>query len=749
MFKVRNTIILILILVLIALPLSGCNKNITIVNVKPKDFSTLDTDIIDSNDKYTLSWDNETKNVILNNTSSEVVWSTVPYDFSQSGETNINLNSPMFISYYNITDGSLSNAKAYSDCIELNNFSISSNEGKLLMNFYFEEAEILVPLEICLIEDGLQVNLKAEGIKESGKTRLIDVSFLPYLCSTPNSKDEDSYLFVPTGSGALLYTDEDVQDFSRTYTGEVYGTDGARQILDTTTKEEPIRLPVFGVKNHNSALFAIISNGAESAKITADAGNSRNGYSTVYTTFSLRGNDETEVKRAGYSDALVYSEKFDTDAVYSVNYYPLNDENADYSGMANFYKDYLKEKGVLIDSSLSQQPYSIEFLGGSMVRDVVMGVPYSRLQVSTTLKQVNSILEELCKETNSNPMVLLKGFCEDGLDTGRIAGGYNYSSKLGGNKEYKSLSEFCKEKNVSLFTEYDIVRFNTSSDGFSTSVDIAETASNQLAAFYPLRVSIRNQNKDLKKYGFIKRSLLEDVTDKLLKKCDYVEGISLTSLGSIAYSDFSNKEYYVKLNMSSQVQELIKKTQKEGHIVNVGAANGYAAQICDSITEVPLSHGDYFAFDTVVPFYQMVFHGYSAMYSTPINLSVDSTAELLRAIESGVSPSFVLSDDVDTVLAETQSGEYFASNYEGNKYDIKSIITNTSDFFEKVGDSSIVSHKIIDNCISITEFSDGTTVWVNHSKTQFDLEGMTLEKQSFLYKTNGEIKSFSLNGGEQ
>lgn len=746
MIDFKKSAISILISLIFALPLAGCGKEISNINVKPEEMLTLSDGIIDSNENYILSWDDAKNNILLKSTKNNNVWSTVPYDFYLSEDTNVNLNAPMFITYYNPADSSLMTAKAYADCIELGNLSVSSEKGKIKMKFYFEAAEITVPLEISLTEKGMQASVKAADIEESGKTRLIDVSVLPYMCSAPNSKDKSSYLFVPTGCGALLYTDEEVQEFSREYTGEVYGTDGSRYILDNPTNQEPILLPVYGVKNKDSALFAIIENGSEAAKITANSGNSRNGYSSVYATFFVRGNDETEVERTNYSDAFIFSEKFDKNAVYTVNYYPLFDESADYSGMAEFYKEYLKEKNSLRDSKLSQQPYHLTFLGGSLVREVAVGIPYKKIKVATTINQAEDIVDDLIKETQSIPSVTLKGYSDDGLDIGRIAGGYTISSMLGGKKDYKSFDEYCKTKGINLFFEYDLVRFNSSDNGFSTFFDISKTAGNQLAAFYPLNINIRNANKGFKKYGLLKRSLLEDAVDKLLKKCDYVSGLSLTTLGNIAYSDYSKTMYYAKSNMSVQVQDLINKVQSQGHNINMGAANGYAAQMCDSITDVPLNHGDYFAFDERIPFYQIVFRGSSAMYSTPMNLSVNSAKDILRAIESGVSPSFVLTNSVSTALADTQSGEYYASVYEGYKEEIIEIVDKTAEYYSLIADSSIKSHGFINDYVTVTEFLNGITVWVNHSEEEVKINNTVLEGLSFCYSNNGKIHSFEFGG---
>lgn len=730
--KIKNTLIC-LLSALLVLPLGACSSADEVTDIKPGEMQSLSSGTVAENENYILEWDESKSCALLKSRGGETVWSTVPYDFYLTDDTNINLNAPMFISYYNPSDGSLMTAKAYSDCIEMNNLSVESENGEITMTFYFEDAEISVPLTVSLTDDGLKATVKASEIKESGKTQLISVSVLPYLCSAPNSESKSDYLLVPVGSGALMYTDEEVQEFSRAFSGEVYGTDAARHLLDNSVDEETVRLPVFGVKHGDNALFAIIEQGAEAASVNADAGNYKNGYSTAYASFAVRGFDETEVERTGYSDALIYSDEYNSDAVYSVTYYPLTGDSADYNGMARLYK----QKLGLASADKDQRSYRISFLGGSSVRDVAVGIPYSRIQSATTFSQAKEILSSLT-DNGIAPSVVLKGFTADGTETGRIAGGYSFASKLGGKKGYKDLKEYCEENGIELYAEFETVRFNTSANGFGTSLDTALTAGKRLAAFYPLKKNIRYGNESLKKDSLLKRSQLDKAIEKLTGKLKYTSGISLSSLGNIAYSDYSDTAYYTKGGMASQVQSLLTNIKNAGHRLNTSSANAYAAAVSDSISDVPLTNGEYLSLDASVPFYQEVFGGTAALYSTPVNLSEDLTASVLRAVEGGVAPSFTVSYERSTALADTQSAEYYGSLYSGNKESIASVVSKTADFYEKTASGEISSHKILSTDVTKTVFSNGVTVLVNHGGKAVKAEGKEIPAYSFLYETNGK-----------
>lgn len=744
----KKIIIYLLVLSLLIISLCSCNTAKTTVNVKPDEINTAASAVIDENSKFTLSWNEEQKCILLTDKQTANVWSTVPYDFFLQNDTNVNMSSPVFINYYNPSDGSLMTAKALADCIEMNNLSVKTEKGDIILEFYFEDAEVLIPLTVSLEDSGLKVTVNAKDIKESGKTRLIDISVFPYLCSAVNSSDKSNYLFVPVGSGALMYTDEEIQSSSRAYSGEVYGSDAARYILDDNFEEEAIRLPVFGVKANNEALFAIIEQGAESAVISADAGNAKNGHSTVYTTFNLRGYDETEVERADFSDAYVYAKEFNKDAVYSVSYYPLSGEGADYNGMAKLYKDYLTESGQLTKTNTEQKPYLLSFLGGSLVRDVAVGIPYKRMQTATAFSDVTEILKELGEESDSLPAVLLKGFGKDGLDVGRLAGSYTFSKDLGGKKGYLSLKSFCDENEIPLFAEYDLVQFSKSSSGFSTAFDTAQTAGKKLASVYPLKKNIRTGDESFGKISLLQRSELEGAVDKLLKKSDYVSGISLTTLSSIAYSDYSATAYYAKGNMAEQVTALINKVKEENRTVNAGSANGYAAGITDSVTDTPLSNGEYHSLDESIPFYQMIFHGFTSMYSTPLNSSKNYSADLLKAVECGVSPAFAVAKELDSSLADTLSSEYHISLYEGSKETIAETVNTTAEYFGLIGSKEIIAHEILSQGVTKTVFTDGAEVTVNHTEKDVTAQGRVIAAYSFSLKNGNEIKNYKVTGGD-
>ena len=71
------------------------------------------------------------------------IWGTVPYEFYQAGDTNGNVESPIFMEYYDVNEASLHPLKAFSASIDASTVSSQLIENGLRINFFFDEAKIM------------------------------------------------------------------------------------------------------------------------------------------------------------------------------------------------------------------------------------------------------------------------------------------------------------------------------------------------------------------------------------------------------------------------------------------------------------------------------------------------------------------------------------------------------------------------------------------------------------------------------
>lgn len=716
------------------LSLASCGAITISSYVVPDSLTVLEDTMLAENNRFSLQWDGEKQCVLLHGREDNYVWSTIPYGAYQEDSGSVYLNSLLFIDYFNTADNAVTTERGYL-AVEDGTTSAEKIENGILVTYYFRELELTIPIRLTLMEDYLDITLHAEDIVESGKNKILSISLAPNLCSVANTVSRSSYLFIPTGSGALMYTDEALSTSERRYTGEVYGTDGGRLRLDVVEDEEKVTLPIFAAKAEDDhALLAIIDQGAEAARLEAAVGNRRYGYSQVYPSFLIRGYDEVEQMVANVStDAKAMADTWAKDAVYSVNYYPLSGKDADYNGMANRYRQWLETEGLLTKQTSIQMPYQVELVGGAQKTEYLLGVPYTSTVALTTFEEAKGLLETLTENTAAKPSVLLSGFGTSGADVGQVAGGYRFGGDFGSAAQQKALETYCQTNAMPLFTDFELARFSKNGSGFTTLFDTAKTANCQPSAVYPLLRNIRSPDKHAAKVRMLKRSELNKAMEKLLRFTDKrVSGISMGSLGNNAYSDYTSRDTYMKNGIGEQVREMMSTAQKAGHAVSLRGGHAYAGGLADSISDLPLSNGNYRVFDEEIPFYSMIFRGYVPLYSQPLNTESDRQALLLRAVEFGIAPTFLLTARDDLELSATRAGDFYTTSFSQQKDYIIETVKQTLPYYREVAGATIVSHQLLTDGVAKTVYDNGVAIYVNHAARAVTVDGLTIPAQSWL-----------------
>lgn len=681
---------------------------------KSKKPSVIPSQTAAENDTFELMWSEDEQCVLLKHKETQKIWSNIPYEYMLEGGSSANVNSTCNIRVMNTTNRQMNSVRGYIDANTDGRVFCKKIKNGIKVTYCFDKYQISVPINYVLRGDSLAVSVDVKNIKESREDYvLVSVSPAPFLCSAQNSPN--NYLFVPTGSGALMYTDERPEGI-RSYSGEVYGTDAARPQARILTDEEPIRLPAFGVKNGEYALLGIIESGADAAVVDAEAGNSKTGYSNVYPTFYVRGYDIFEEQR---EDLVLTSEELSQNPL-TVAYYFLSGELADYNGMAKTYRSYLQNKNLLESSPLEQKLFSVTLLGGILNTTSTLGIPHKQLNAMTTFSQAESIIKEISSFSEEMPAVRMRGFGSSGVNYGgEVAGGYKFPSEFGSSSKRKEIEKLCRENGISLFTEFDLLRLSKSGSGFFTFSDSAKTAVLKSSLRYPVNSSLRQFDKSMG-YHFLKKELVQKAADKLVSFCGKAEisGISLFSLGDIAYSDYSENQYYVKGKTEKEMSDIISGIKQDGYPLASGA-NAYAAAASDVVFGAPLDNGGYDCFDASIPFYQMVFRGIKPIYGSGANMAESYDKQLMLSAVGGCGIDFAIVGNYSVEYSETNTEKIYAALYEDNKPLIEALTAGETDRFAQLyraaGNSPIESYEIIDKALSKTVFENGTVVYANHS----------------------------------
>lgn len=736
----RKSAFIIVLCISLVIALSGCGSTVT--NVKAynsnAEYYSVPEEIIAENSSYSLLWNDETGDISFFEKASGLIWSAAhahKQNDTQEEVTLPQMRSPITVAYYNGDTNQQTEEMAYTNSVRKGDFSAEKIDNGICVTYYFASAEISVPVEFKISDDCFNISIDPKGISENNN-KIYSVSVMPFLSSVDNnSSADDNYLFVPSGSGALVYPKVIGDGITSLITQSVYGTD-RMDGTESKTNTQDIKMPVFGAKIGKNAVFGIIDKGSECCDITTNIGSSTYGYSTVYPTFNVRGKIYCESAYMQWytSKQYLFSTNMITEQL-SINYYTLQGDKADYSGMAECYRNYLKASGEL-KSTAEEKLLNLKFYGGEQVKTFTLGIPHSKLQVMTDFEAVTEIINDISSNTGADLNALLSGFGATGNTVGKIGGGFVSSGKFG---KVKALQALKKNENVSLFYNFDILRYSESGKGVSAS-SAAYTALNEKQYLYDYDIVTAEQDTNGIKYLYVTRDKLIDLAQKGNKAVQSMklDGICFDTLTYQTYSDYRSNLYNSKSSSYKQTSYILKQSAKAGLNVASVSANIYAALESDNVYDVPTSSAEYQVYDVDVPFYQMVLKGFVPMSGYSVNLSENPQKALLNAVETGLGLTYTLIDEYDTSLTYSEDNIYFNSVYD----DIKALIAEQADtykeVFNSVKGSTITAHELISKNVRATHFENGATVYVNYSDSNQTVNGIKVPANGFSMKKAGE-----------
>lgn len=734
--KNKNKKIFTLVISLLIL-LAGCGNSKTndaaIKVFEPAGESENIDGVVAENNNFQLVWDNEQKRISVYDKNDGTTFSTTRVDttneldeFGLPKPTDPKMLSDILVDYYDPETSIISTVNSSIGAADMGHLTYEKLDDGIKITYYFDTEEISVPVEYRLKDDGLSVSVNPKEIRENIYS-VVSVSIAPFACSYGND-DKDSYLFVPSGSGALIYP-QTISPMGNTYSQEVYGTDPLNEVYEKDSNEQAVRLPVYGAKNGNTAMCAIISSGEEAASIKSTYGSSSLGYSSVYSSFKIRGS--STIRKMLYGARVVESVQYTDEPIQTlcqVDYYLLKGEKADYIGMAELFRAKALNNN---DKAAQDTEMNLVIYGGAMVEKSFLGIPYKTVYPVTNLQQAYDVVKELTEKTGVTSSVMLKGFGDTGIDIGKIGGGYTVSSKLGSISELNNLGSYCEENGIGLYFDFDMVR--QSATGWFSSSDTAKSTDRQTVYQYLYDKALCSRLAD-SRYSLISRASLTKNTDKLISKTAKwnITGAALDTLSNIAYSDCSDINYRTKGNIGNDVETVFEALHSSGKDVASVAANLYAARNSDVIFETPTSSNQSDAFSVDIPFYQIVFKGNTNINSEPVNLSGNREDAVLKAVESGLGITYGIIYSYDTALTDSLYPIFTTGTYDLVKESIIDEVKELKEYYASISGKAVKEHSLITKDVRKTVFENGTVAYVNYSDNDYSGDFGTVAAHSYL-----------------
>ncbi len=600
-------------------------------------------------------------------------------------------------------------------------------ENALWCDMDSTETGISLGFTMKLEEDSLVFSVKEGSLREIGDNKVKALYFAPFLgCTREDSID--GYMFVPDGPGALIrYAKESqyVKPFEARIYGSDYGIDTAVQPgdLKTTrtndyiTDEEQATVPVYGVVHGagQNALMGVAESGEEYAAILAYPSGVITPYNWAGIRFDYRSLYTEPINQDG--SGIERMQQTANNVVPRLRVTFLTGEKADYSGMAVTYRERLRKEGRLRDERLDTQvPLHLNIVGA----DVKKGFLFKTLSVLTTASQAKHITEELSRDGIRNLTLTFEGWEKGGLNGGKISE-TSFEKQLGNRGNFATLRDKVKENGGRFYLLLNPVIANKDQISLLSAPAVTISGKQQ---------KIKRMNNQIlyNEYYFLKPSFTVSTVERYFNKLDGFN-LAFKELGMRLYSDYTRNKAVTRTQARSMLVGICDKYKSTA--VALHKPNSYFWDKTGEYFNIPMTCSQYTFETDTVPFLPIVLKGHVDYYTPYANQGFYSRLSVLKMIEFGAYPSFIVAAARNQALHNTPLEDYFSINFDDWHDSIRQVYTQVNEALAAVEGSQIERHVVLNTGIVRVDYTNGKQIFINYTTEPYNIEGREVPPMGF------------------
>jgi len=559
---------------------------------------------------------------------------------------------------------------------------------------------------------------------------------LPYMCSA--DMVETGYMFVPDGSGSLIYFNNG-KSGQTAYSANVYGFDPA-VVRSYVIKDPYCQFPIYGISvdSKNSSLLAIIEEGESYAAIKASVAGATRVFNAVTAEFDIIHSELADVTGRSDTGVYLYEEKLNAEESIKVRYKSLN--STSYVDMAKTYRNYLLEKyPSLAGGTSGNLPVAVELIGAVTKTEQVLGFPKDKPYALTTYSEMADIVKKLDSDGVKNMKVILNGWFNEGV-VHDVASDVDFISELGGKRGFKSMLNSVSSvvEGIYLKADFTFVYNNSLFDGYSVRKDSAKFLNREVAELDEMSNIFYSNAENGDSYYLAKPSVLQDNIKSFMKDMNSYSytGIAFNSLGNTLASDY-NRKATVTREQSKDMQTAGLASVNETKKTMFYGGSEYVLPYASLIVDMSLKSQGSNVVDEEVPFFAIVLHGLVDYTGDALNITGDYQTNLLKSVENGAGLYCVLMNAETNELQDTKETKYFGANFDAWESSIVEVYKRFDADFTGLYKQAIVDHQIVDKNITMTQYEDGTKVYVNYRTDAYTIDGVTISARDWAVVKGG------------
>ena len=540
--------------------------------------------------------------------------------------------------------------------------------------------------------------------------QLTSIHFLPAFGA--GMPGQEGYIVVPDGSGALINFDKVHPVYTTEYRMPVYGDPTITPLQDEWLPED--NMPVFGIVHLDSqspskaeGMLAVITEGAANASIVATPAGQRANLYQASVKFDYR--PQYEALSTGMSRQLQYAWK-PLPGDRQVVYYFVNGTGANYSGLAQRYRQYLMQtQHVQPLPAKPQAPFLLRVLNG--IREI--GVPFAPFERATTFAQTQQMATDLQSQGVGDIRLTLEGWMLNGYawdaTTPQM---WPPDRRLGGTGGLVKLAEWGKAHNVQLVLASDVEHAWSGKNGFNPRKDALHQESQlfllELGKGYLISPDWAAQK-------------LYPQLEKQIKRA----GVSGTDFDYLARDVYPNYQPQHMLDRQQATQQwTAMMSSARDQLGSAGAQGGslYALGSADYFYNAPLDDSGFNYETRQVPFWEIAVHGLALYSGRESNLMSNPQLQKLQMIEDGALPVWELTWQTASSVRYTYYKDLYSSQYaEWSPQAVSEYKQEQQRGYSRLAYVQMTNDSEVQPGVDVVDYADGSHVIVNYNDSAVTL----------------------------
>ncbi len=720
--------ILIVLAVILLLPMAALAEELT----------------VGENERFTLRYDPQMSQIALEDKLTGETWRSTPEDLESdtlaSGANKLNRQSDLIVQYYN-TSYVTNLVNSFTGSIKNGDFTWKQIDQGVEITYSFPKQGFEIPVRYVLEKEGLSASILSEGIREGvwaeegSEDKLqtvMSVSLLPFMGAASGS--DEGYLIVPDGSGALIR-------FNNGHTGggiyqrEVFGRDETLSIRRATTSSYDLNMPLFGMIRNGRALLSVVDNGAYQAVLNAFVRGQATGFNNAYFSVSyVQMETNTLMPGSGHStDVTLPTNIFRDMGDFTVHYWPLETENADYSDVAAAYRNKL---GLQKREDLHTAQVQLEMIASIPAIRTVLGIPYKGIHVLTDYQDAANAIHDVAAGGGAEVNLRYLGWSDQSV-RGKLVTDLALDGRLGGKKGFDELLEMARATGSEVSLAVDMLNLYQNGNGYWSlfaATDNINSTSRQMTEFLQ---STGYPDPESSVWYLLSPDQVPGEAEKLAGNLrGKVNGLALQSLGNMIYSSYG-KTGISRTKSAVYWDEALKKLSEAFPGLSAQTGASYTYPYVARMDQTPAGSSRYDIMDEDIPFYQMVTHGSMSLFSEAVNETGDTEEMMLRLIEYGMQPSWRLISRDPLNLMGSEYASWFAVSYKA-WYDEITHWCRVMAPLKVYINQQMTGHEKLTDSLTATTYENGDTVLVNYGDKDVVWKNTTVPARGYAIKEAGK-----------